>query len=174
MASLMGGGFDMWTNTAGFSLLGTLGHGKSDAEATEEASKHNVIEYPKPDGKLSFDRLTNVSFANTNHAEDQPPHLTLKDKDVPLQVNLPRQPASVHMALPLQPKVWLAVHLACEVCLSSETLQGGPGGAGTAVQFMMGVVTTSGDAAMAHMENSVMYSSSVIVPSLPLACSACA
>ena len=59
--SLMLGGFDMWTNTLGFSLLRHAGHGKTDAEATEEASKHKVIDYPKPDGTLSFDRLTNVS-----------------------------------------------------------------------------------------------------------------
>ena len=89
-ASLTLGGFDMWTNTLGFSLFGTLGHGKSDAEATEEASKHTPIDYPKPDGTLSFDRLTNVSFSMTNHEEHQPAHLRLKDPDVPIQVNLPK------------------------------------------------------------------------------------
>ncbi|MBJ3761337.1 electron transfer flavoprotein-ubiquinone oxidoreductase [Maribius pontilimi] len=90
MASLMVGGFDMWTNTLGFSLLGTLKHGKTDAAATEPASKHKVINYPKPDGKLSFDRLTNVSFSNTNHDENQPAHLKLKDPKVPVAVNLPK------------------------------------------------------------------------------------
>ncbi|SFH13687.1 electron-transferring-flavoprotein dehydrogenase [Palleronia marisminoris] len=89
-ASLALGGFDMWTNRFGFSLFGTLKHGKTDAQATEEAAKHKVIEYPKPDGKLSFDRLTNVSFANTNHEESQPSHLKLKDPDIPVQVNLPK------------------------------------------------------------------------------------
>ncbi|TMM55502.1 electron transfer flavoprotein-ubiquinone oxidoreductase [Sulfitobacter sabulilitoris] len=89
-ASLVLGGFDMWTNTLGFSLLGTLGHGKSDAEATEEAAKHKVIDYPKPDGKISFDRLTNVAFSFTNHEESQPAHLKLKDPDVPVKVNLPK------------------------------------------------------------------------------------
>ncbi|WP_299503870.1 electron transfer flavoprotein-ubiquinone oxidoreductase [uncultured Roseobacter sp.] len=89
-ASLVMGGFDMWTNTLGFSILGTLGHGKSDAEATEEAAKHQPIEYPKPDGKLSFDRLTNVAFSFTNHEESQPAHLTLKDAEVPVQSNLPK------------------------------------------------------------------------------------
>jgi electron-transferring-flavoprotein dehydrogenase len=89
-ASLALGGFDMWTNTLGFSLLGTLGHGKSDAEATEEASKHQPIDYPKPDGKLSFDRLTNVAFSFTNHEESQPAHLTLKDPTVPVSINLPK------------------------------------------------------------------------------------
>ncbi len=89
-ASLTLGGLDMWTNTLGFSLFGTLGHGKSDAEATEPADKHKEISYPKPDGKLSFDRLTNVSFSMTNHEESQPAHLTLKDDSVPINVNLPK------------------------------------------------------------------------------------
>jgi electron-transferring-flavoprotein dehydrogenase len=82
------GGFDMWCNTLGFSLLGTLKHGKTDAQATEEASKHKVIDYPKPDGKLSFDRLTNVAFSFTNHEESQPAHLHLMDPTVPVGVNL--------------------------------------------------------------------------------------
>ncbi len=89
-ASLTLGGFDMWTNTLGFSLLGTVGHGKSDAEATCEAANFEPIDYPKPDGVLSFDRLTNVSFAMTNHEESQPAHLKLKDVNVPVDVNLPK------------------------------------------------------------------------------------
>ncbi|WPZ30078.1 electron transfer flavoprotein-ubiquinone oxidoreductase [Sulfitobacter sp. OXR-159] len=89
-ASLALGGFDMWTNTLGFSLLGTLSHGKSDAEATEPADKHKKIDYPKPDGKLSFDRLTNVAFSFTNHEESQPAHLKLKDPSIPVEVNLPK------------------------------------------------------------------------------------
>ena len=82
-------GFDLWTNTLGFSLFGTLGHGKTDAEATEPANKHKVPEYPKMDGKVTFDRLTNVAFAATNHEEDQPAHLKLKDPSIPISVNLP-------------------------------------------------------------------------------------
>jgi electron-transferring-flavoprotein dehydrogenase len=89
-ASLALGGFDMWTNTLGFSLFGTLGHGKSDAAATELADKHKAIDYPKPDGKLSFDRLTNVSFSMTNHEEHQPCHLQLVDPSIPIAVNLPK------------------------------------------------------------------------------------
>ncbi|MEE4188146.1 MAG: electron transfer flavoprotein-ubiquinone oxidoreductase, partial [Roseobacter sp.] len=88
LASLMLGGLDMWTNTAGFSLFGTMKHGKSDAASTEPASGHKQIEYPKPDGKLSFDRLTNVAFSFTNHEESQPAHLKLKDASVPVAVNL--------------------------------------------------------------------------------------
>ncbi|SDG61482.1 electron transfer flavoprotein-ubiquinone oxidoreductase [Sulfitobacter delicatus] len=90
LGGLTVGGFDMWTNTLGFSLLGTLKHGKSDAEATEPADKHKKIDYPKPDGKLSFDRLTNVAFSFTNHEESQPAHLTLKDPSIPVQHNLPK------------------------------------------------------------------------------------
>ncbi len=89
LASLTVGGFDMWTNTLGFSLLGTMKHGKSDAAATEKAAKHKPITYPKPDGTLSFDRLTNVAFSFTNHEESQPAHLHLKDASVPIAVNLP-------------------------------------------------------------------------------------
>jgi electron-transferring-flavoprotein dehydrogenase len=89
VASLMGGGIDMWTNTLGFSLFGTLGHGKTDAAATGKAADHKPIDYPKPDGVLSFDRLTNVAYSFTNHDEDQPAHLTLRDASVPIRVNLP-------------------------------------------------------------------------------------
>ena len=90
LASLALGGFDMWTNTFGFSLFGTLGHRKNDAESTEPADAHSEIAYPKPDGKLSFDRLTNVSFSMTNHAEEQPVHLQLADPALPVSVNLPK------------------------------------------------------------------------------------
>ncbi|OOY09838.1 electron transfer flavoprotein-ubiquinone oxidoreductase [Thioclava sp. F36-7] len=89
--SLIFGGLDMWTNDLfGFSLFGTLKHGKSDAKATGEAKNFKPIDYPKPDGKLSFDRLTNVSFSNTNHEESQPCHLKLKDPSIPISVNLPK------------------------------------------------------------------------------------
>ncbi len=86
------GGFDMWvqTLTGGASLFGTLKHGKSDAAATGEAAKYPKIDYPKPDGVLSFDRLTNVSFSATNHEENQPCHLHLKDPDIPISLNLPK------------------------------------------------------------------------------------
>ncbi|SFR97270.1 electron transfer flavoprotein-ubiquinone oxidoreductase [Yoonia litorea] len=90
LASLGVGGADMWMNTFGIGVLGTLSHGKTDAAATEEASKHKPIDYPKPDGVLSFDRLTNVSFSFTNHEESQPAHLQLKDASVPVGINLPK------------------------------------------------------------------------------------
>ncbi|PZX13257.1 electron transfer flavoprotein-ubiquinone oxidoreductase [Celeribacter halophilus] len=91
MGSLAFGGLDMWTNSLfGFSFFGTLKHGKSDAEATGPADKFEPIDYPKPDGVLSFDRLTNVAFAATNHEESQPCHLKLAQADVPISVNLPK------------------------------------------------------------------------------------
>ncbi|MEO1686711.1 MAG: electron transfer flavoprotein-ubiquinone oxidoreductase [Pseudomonadota bacterium] len=83
------GALDMWTlSLTGKSLFGTLGHGKTDAEATGRANRFPEIAYPKPDGVLSFDRLTNVSFSGTNHAEDQPTHLHLEDPAVPIAWNL--------------------------------------------------------------------------------------
>ena len=89
LASLMGGGIDMWANMAGLTVFGTLKHGKSDAEATGKAADFAPIEYPKPDGVLSFDRLTNVSYSFTNHDEHQPTHLKLKDPSIPISINLP-------------------------------------------------------------------------------------
>ena len=73
------GGFDMWSNTLGFSLLGTLGHGKADAETLKPAAACQRIDYPRPDGKLTFDRLSSVFLSSTNHEEDQPPHLRVAD-----------------------------------------------------------------------------------------------
>ncbi|AMM84993.1 electron transfer flavoprotein-ubiquinone oxidoreductase [Martelella sp. AD-3] len=74
------GGLDMWTNTLfGFSFFGTMKHGKTDAASLEPAAKHKPIDYPKPDGALTFDRLSSVFLSNTNHEEDQPVHLKVKD-----------------------------------------------------------------------------------------------
>jgi electron-transferring-flavoprotein dehydrogenase len=89
IASLTLGGADMWANTFGLTILGTLRHGKNDAKATGKAKDFAPIDYPKPDGVLSFDRLTNVAFSFTNHDENQPAHLRLKDASVPILVNLP-------------------------------------------------------------------------------------
>jgi electron-transferring-flavoprotein dehydrogenase len=74
------GGLDMWTNTLfGFSLFGTLSHGKPDRRTLDPAKTHAPIAYPKPDGKLTFDRLSSVFLSNTNHEEDQPVHLKVAD-----------------------------------------------------------------------------------------------
>ena len=77
IGGIMLGGIDMWANTLGFSLFGTLKHGKTDAAATEPASGFKPIAYPKPDGVLTFDRLSSVFLSNTNHEEIQPIHLQL-------------------------------------------------------------------------------------------------
>lgn len=76
------GGIDMWMTTlfGNFSPFGTMKHGKSDAESLQPASKFKPIDYPKPDGVLTFDRLSSVFISNTNHEEDQPIHLQLSDE----------------------------------------------------------------------------------------------
>jgi electron-transferring-flavoprotein dehydrogenase len=72
------GGFDMWMNSLfGFSLFGTLHHGKPDSKTLEPAAKFTPIAYPKPDGVISFDKLSSVFISNTNHEEDQPVHLVV-------------------------------------------------------------------------------------------------
>jgi electron-transferring-flavoprotein dehydrogenase len=73
------GGLDMWTNTLGFSLFGTLRHGKPDSETLKPARECRPIAYPKPDGRLTFDKLSSVFLSNTNHEEDQPVHLVVRD-----------------------------------------------------------------------------------------------
>lgn len=90
MGSLMLGGMDMWVASLfNRNILRTWKHGKTDAAATRPAQNYRPIDYPKPDGKLSFDRLTNVAFSFTNHEESQPCHLKLKDSTIPIRVNLP-------------------------------------------------------------------------------------
>ena len=84
------GGLDMWTNSLfGFSFFGTLAHGKPDNATLKPLADVKPIVYPKPDGKLTFDKLSSVFLSNTNHEEDQPVHLKLKDPSVPIAHNLP-------------------------------------------------------------------------------------
>ena len=64
------GAIDMWCNTFGFSLFGTLSHAKPDRKTLDAAKTHTPIAYPKPDGKISFDKLSSVFLSNTNHEED--------------------------------------------------------------------------------------------------------
>ena len=83
-------GLDLWTNQLfGLSLFGTMGHGKPDFATLRKAADSVKIAYPKPDGTLTFDRLSSVFISNTNHEEDQPVHLVLKDPAIPISVNLP-------------------------------------------------------------------------------------
>ena len=83
------GFFDMWTNQLGFSLFGTLKHGKPDYASLKPARDSKPIVYPKPDGIVSFDKLSSVFISGTNHEEDQPVHLVLKDPSIPISRNLP-------------------------------------------------------------------------------------
>ncbi len=84
-------GADMWANTIlpGIGFGFTLRHGKPDSKTLAKAAKAKRIAYPKPDGKITFDKLTNLSFSGTNHEEDQPVHLRLADPRIPVKVNLP-------------------------------------------------------------------------------------
>ena len=98
----LGGAFgvaEMWfTGLTGIAVPWTMKHKKTDAASTELASRHKPIAYPKPDGKLSFDKLSSVFISNTNHAEEQPAHLKLLDPSVPIRVNLPKygEPARLY------------------------------------------------------------------------------
>jgi electron-transferring-flavoprotein dehydrogenase len=85
------GVLEMWLGSlTGLTVPWTMKHGKTDAAATGLARDHKPIAYPKPDGKLSFDKLSSVFVSNTNHAEDQPAHLKLLDPSIPIRVNLPK------------------------------------------------------------------------------------
>ena len=84
------GGVDMWLNQlTGFSPFGTLAHGKADHETLKPIDQVKPICYPKPDGVISFDKLSSVFMSSTNHEEDQPAHLKLIDPTVPITRNLP-------------------------------------------------------------------------------------
>jgi electron-transferring-flavoprotein dehydrogenase len=91
---------DMWSTylLGGFSFLGTLKHGKSDSASTGLASDYEPLVYPKPDGVISFDKLSSVFLSATNHEEDQPAHLKLTDATVPIAINLPEfgEPARLY------------------------------------------------------------------------------
>jgi electron-transferring-flavoprotein dehydrogenase len=84
------GALDMWMNTLFGFGLGTWKHGKTDAASLKPAADCKMIDYPKPDNVLSFDRLTNVAFSATSHEEDEPAHLKLVNPSIPIDVNLPK------------------------------------------------------------------------------------
>jgi electron-transferring-flavoprotein dehydrogenase len=93
------GGLDMWMNELfGFSPFGTLKHGKADYATLKPIAAVTPIVYPRPDGRVSFDKLSSVFLSNTNHEEDQPIHLRLKDPSIPVRVNLPKygEPARLY------------------------------------------------------------------------------
>jgi electron-transferring-flavoprotein dehydrogenase len=86
------GGAHMWLTELGLGFLVpyTLHHRKADHETLKPADQCPRLEYPKPDGKITFDKLSSVFVSNTNHEEDQPIHLVLKDPSIPVAINLPR------------------------------------------------------------------------------------
>ena len=93
------GGLDMWTQSLfGFSLFGTLHHGKEDYATLKPLDQVKPISYPKPDGVLSFDKLSSVFLSSTNHEEGQPAHLVLTDPSIPIRENLPKygEPARLY------------------------------------------------------------------------------
>jgi electron-transferring-flavoprotein dehydrogenase len=106
----------------------TLRHDHADNETLIEKSKARPIQYPKPDGVLTFERLTDLSFSNTNHNEDQPAHLTLKDPTIPVRVNLEKYagpesrycPAGVYEFVDLETKPRLQINaqncVHCKTC----------------------------------------------------------
>jgi electron-transferring-flavoprotein dehydrogenase len=113
----------------------TLRHAHADHETLVDKTEAKRIQYPKPDGVLTFDRLTDLSFSNTNHNEDQPPHLTLKDKKIPVEVNLmqfdgPEQrycPAGVYEFVDLDTKPRLQINaqncVHCKTCDIKDPMQ---------------------------------------------------
>ncbi|HJQ61065.1 MAG TPA: electron transfer flavoprotein-ubiquinone oxidoreductase [Vineibacter sp.] len=90
MVGTVYGGFDMWMHDLGLRLPWTLHHKKADYETLKPAAECQPIDYPKPDGVVSFDKLSSVFLSATNHEEDQPVHLKLKDPSIPIGVNLPK------------------------------------------------------------------------------------
>jgi electron-transferring-flavoprotein dehydrogenase len=87
LAGTLYAGFDMWLNYLRVGVPWTLKH-RPDHSSLRRKDAAVPIAYPKPDGVLTFDRLSSVFISNTNHEEDQPVHLTLKDADIPVTVNL--------------------------------------------------------------------------------------
>ncbi|MEX1109216.1 MAG: electron transfer flavoprotein-ubiquinone oxidoreductase, partial [Dongiaceae bacterium] len=85
------GGAEMWLNSLGLGFLApwTLKHRKADHETLKPADQCTPIDYPKPDGVITFDRLSSVFLSNTNHEEDQPVHLKLRDASIPIAKTLP-------------------------------------------------------------------------------------
>jgi electron-transferring-flavoprotein dehydrogenase len=87
------GGVEMWLSAAGLRLPWTLRHRKADHEYRRHADVMPRIDYPKPDGVLSFDKMSSIDLCNISHDPSQPNHLLLKDKAVPIRINLPNYDA---------------------------------------------------------------------------------
>ena len=87
------GGLEMWLSAFKLHLPWTLTHQKSDHNSLKLASQMPIIVYPKPDGMITFDRLSSISLSNIAHDANQPCHLQLKDNNVPININLARYDA---------------------------------------------------------------------------------
>lgn len=83
-------GAELWLRHFNLRLPWTLSHGKADAASLKLATQATPIVYPKPDGKISFDRLSSIALSNIQHEENQPNHLRLKDTSIPIRINLPQ------------------------------------------------------------------------------------
>jgi electron-transferring-flavoprotein dehydrogenase len=93
------GGLDMWTHELfGGSMFGAIKQAKPDGATLKPIAEATPIQYPKPDGVVSFDKASSVFLSNTNHEEDQPVHLRLIDPTIPIRENLPRygEPARLY------------------------------------------------------------------------------
>jgi electron-transferring-flavoprotein dehydrogenase len=113
----------------------TLHHGHADHETLKNKKEVAPIQYPKPDGVLTFDRLSSVFISNTNHNEDQPGHLTLRDSSIPVKVNLAEYagpearycPAAVYEFVELESKPRLQINaqncVHCKTCDIKDPLQ---------------------------------------------------
>ena len=92
----------MWTNAiGGFSVFGTLKHGEADYQAMKPLAAVTPIVYPKPDGKLTFDKTSSVYLSGTTHEDNQPPHLVLADASIPVARNLPEYGAPSRLYCPV-------------------------------------------------------------------------
>jgi len=121
------GGIEMWLHALNIRLPWTLRHQKADHECTRPAAEMPVIHYAKPDGVYSFDRLNSISLSNLAHDANQPCHLTLLDKNVPISVNLanydaPEQrycPAGVYEIVRTKDANYL--HINAQNCIHCKT-----------------------------------------------------
>lgn len=121
-------GIDMWFASVGIRLPWTLAHSKADHANLKTAQATQVIVYPKPDGKLTFDRLSSIALSNISHEDNQPNHLTLKDDAIPVSYNLPTFdapeqrycPAGVYEILPSDDGTRLQINaqncIHCKTC----------------------------------------------------------
>ena len=129
------GGMDMWLHSLRITLPWTLKHKKADHQSLIDAKNAQPINYPAPDGKITFDRLTSIYLANIEHDEDQPIHLQLTDTKVPIETNLalyaaPEQrycPAGVYEIIQKENAPHLQINAAncihCKACDIKDPLQ---------------------------------------------------